>query len=90
MNTYAFWSYPQFPYLIGAEIDRQDGMVVYPKNYGGHCFRASFFLPHDLGIELKGKLSLLKGEMEDEEDKLYKKYKDKLSETLSGYGQKIK
>lgn len=55
-NTYAFWSYDLFPYVLGGKVKKinKEGLV-YIDAYQG-WFKPLFFLPEEQGINILNKL----------------------------------
>ena len=91
IELFAFWNYDSFPYLLGAEVDRMDGNTVYPKGYGGHAFKAAFFLPVEYGESLKKELKALECEKRARQTELNEEFKERLDKILLTYpGAKVK
>ncbi len=87
MKIWAFWKYDRFPYLLGDEAGEMKGMSVCPKSYGGYWFRAKFFLPDELGQNLKSDLKDLQYEKDAVMKKIHDEFEQKRVELLKKYGQ---
>lgn len=82
-KRFAFWRYDQFPYCLGAEIDKvEKNNIVEPPNYGGYRFKAFKIMDYEKGKELKEKLEALKEERQSVIDTLEKGYESRLKELI--------
>lgn len=61
-QLYAFWSYDQFPYILGGTVAKiNDDSTVETKEYGpGYCFTPLKIVPLKAGMIIKQDLEKLK------------------------------
>ena len=89
LELFAFWSYDLYPFVLGGQFTRMDGMGrVYVPNYQS-WFAPMKILPLDTGKELFEKLMTLRDEHGAETDLLDRKFNAKavglLPDIVSGY-----
>lgn len=83
-RLFVFWRYDQFPYCIGAEVEKfcSDGFVK-PKGYGGMCFKPIIILPYEEGVIINNNLKKLEKEYYKKFNELKINYINKSYETAS-------
>ena len=76
MKLFAFWSYDQFPYVLGGEItDMNSYGEVQTVQYGpGQWFVPSKIVPVAVGQVMLAQLQQLRIEYDDAKDKLHAEY----------------
>lgn len=78
-GMFAFWTYDQFPYILGAPIDEMDeeGRVQAPSFGKGYWFRPIKIVPVAQGKKLMEQLYQLRDEKREADAALRKEFLDK-------------
>lgn len=78
-ELYAFWSYDQYPYVLGGEVVGMDDKGwIQAKGYSSYKFKPHLIVPLERGLDLQAKLDVLRQEKRDEINELHEKYRRRL------------
>lgn len=86
-DTFAFWSYDKFPYMLGGSVGHFNGSKAYIPAYQGY-FDPLFVLSEESGEQLRNKLSELENNFRREKTKLKLDYLKEIQEILGDHNQK--
>jgi hypothetical protein len=82
-STYMFWAYDQFPFLLGAKVQKilPSGFVA-PEGYGNYAFRPLLLLPEKEALELLGKIKAIEAEYNKAHNEMQRAFRAQICAVL--------
>lgn len=83
VQLYAFWSYDQFPYVLGGEVVKLEGDSVQVKGFGSYWIKPIKLTSYEAGKKLHDEIKSIAISRTVELVNVNQKYRKQLKETTA-------